>query len=137
MVAAGVVSMSRIRAELKYTRSHEWLKPMPDGVIEIGLSDHAQQTLGDLVFVELPEVGRSLGVGEACAVVESVQAASDIYAPVAATVVAINTLLAQAPELINLDPYGRGWILRLKPTAQGIDPGLLSEHDYQVLAAAG
>ena len=127
--------MTRIPAELKYTRSHEWLKPMADGSIEIGLSDHAQQSLGDLVFVELPEVGRSLGVGEACAVVESVRAASDIYAPLAATVVAINALLAEAPELINLDPYGRGWILRLKPTAQGIDAGLLSAHDYQVLAA--
>src|SRR6202050_1779138 len=124
MVSAGVVSMSRIRAELKYTRSHEWLKPMPDGVIEIGLSDHAQQPLGDLVFVELPEVGRSLGVGEACAVVESVQAASDIYAPVAATVVAVNVQLAESPELINQDPYGRGWILRLKPTAQVADSGL-------------
>jgi glycine cleavage system H protein len=129
------MSMTRIPAELKYTRSHEWLKPMADGSIEIGLSDHAQQSLGDLVFVELPEVGRSLGVGEACAVVESVRAASDIYAPLAATVVAINALLAQAPELINLDPYGRGWILRVKPTAQGIDAGLLSAHDYQVLAA--
>jgi glycine cleavage system H protein len=129
------MSMTRIPAELKYTRSHEWLKPMADGIIEIGLSDHAQQSPGDLVFVELPEVGRSQGVGEACAVVESVQAASDIYAPVAATVVAINALLAQAPELINQDPYGRGWILRLKPVAQGIDAGLLSAHDYQVLAA--
>jgi len=129
------MSMTRIPAELKYTRSHEWLKPMADGIIEIGLSDHAQQSLGDLVFVELPEVGRSLGVGEACAVVESARAASDIYAPLAATVVAINALLAQAPELINLDPYGRGWIVRLKPTAQGIDAGLLSARDYQVLAA--
>jgi glycine cleavage system H protein len=135
MAAAGVMSMTRMPAELKYTRSHEWLKPMADGIIEIGLSDQAQQTLGDLVFVELPEVGRSLGVGEACAVVESVQAASDIYAPVAATVVAINAQLAQTPELINQDPYGRGWILRLKPTARGIDAGLLSAHDYQVLAA--
>src|ERR1700722_4784925 len=127
--------MSNIPADLKYTRSHEWLKALPEGIVEIGISDHAQETLGDLVFVELPEVGRSLGVGEACAVVESVQAASDIYAPVAATVVAINAQLAQAPELINQDPYGRGWIMRLKPTTQGADAGLLSALDYQALAA--
>ena len=129
--------MSKIPADLKYTRSHEWLKSMPDGSIEIGISDHAQEALGDLVFVELPEVGRSLAAGEPCAVVESVKAASDIYAPVAATVVAINAQLAEAPELINQDPYGRGWLMRLKPTAQGADPGLLSALDYQALAAAG
>ena len=127
--------MSKIPADLKYTPSHEWLKAMPDGIIEIGISDHAQEALGDLVFVELPEVGRSLAAGEPCAVVESVKAASDIYAPVAATVVAINAQLVEAPELINQDPYGRGWIMRLKPTAQGDDSGLLSAHDYQVLAA--
>ena len=127
--------MSKIPADLKYTRSHEWLKALPEGIVEIGISDHAQESLGDLVFVELPEVGRSLAAGEACAVVESVKAASDIYAPLAATVVAINVELAAAPELINQDPYGRGWIMRLKPTAQGADAGLLSAHDYQALAA--
>jgi glycine cleavage system H protein len=129
--------MSNIPADLKYTRSHEWLKALPEGIVEIGISDHAQESLGDLVFVELPEVGRSLAAGEACAVVESVKAASDIYAPVAATVVAINAQLAEAPELINQDPYGRGWIMRLKPTAQGAASGLLSAVDYQALAAAG
>ena len=129
--------MSNIPADLKYTRSHEWLKALPDGIVEIGISDHAQESLGDLVFGELPEVGRSLAAGEACAGVESVKAASDIYAPVAATVVAINAQLAEAPELINQDPYGRGWIMRLKPTAQGAPSGLLSAHDYQALAAAG
>jgi glycine cleavage system H protein len=129
--------MSNIPADLKYTRSHEWLKALADGIVEIGISDHAQESLGDLVFVELPEVGRSVAAGEACAVVESVKAASDIYAPLAATVVAINAQLAQAPELINQDPYGRGWIMRLRPTAQGADSGLLSAHDYQLLAAGG
>ena len=129
--------MSNIPADLKYTRSHEWLKALPEGIVEIGISDHAQESLGDLVFVELPEVGRSLAAGEACAVVESVKAASDIYAPLAATVVAINVQLAEAPELINQDPYGRGWIMRLKPTASGAPSGLLSAHDYQALAAAG
>jgi glycine cleavage system H protein len=127
--------MSKIPANLRYTRSHEWLKELPEGIIEIGISDHAQESLGDLVFVEMPEVGRSLAAGEACAVVESVKAASDIYAPVAATVVAINAQLAEAPELINQDPYGRGWIMRLKPTTQGADAGLLSALDYQALAA--
>ena len=129
--------MSKIPPELKYTRSHEWLKALPEGIVEIGISDHAQESLGDLVFVELPEVGRSLAAGEACAVVESVKAASDIYAPMAATVVAINVQLAESPELINQDPYGRGWILRLKPTAQGADSELLSALDYQAFAAAG
>jgi glycine cleavage system H protein len=129
--------MSNIPADLKYTRSHEWLKTLPEGVVEIGISDHAQESLGDLVFVELPEVGRSLSAGEACAVVESVKAASDIFAPIAATVVAVNGQLAASPELINQDPYGRGWIMRLKPTAQGADPGLLSAPEYQAFAAAG
>jgi len=127
--------MSKIPAELRYTRSHEWLKTLPDGNVEIGISDHAQESLGDLVFVELPEVGRSLAAGEACAVVESVKAASDIYAPLAATVVAVNSQLAESPELINQDPYGRGWIMRLRPAAQGADAGLLSALDYQALAA--
>jgi glycine cleavage system H protein len=129
--------MSKIPADLKYTRSHEWLKALPEGIVEIGITDHAQESLGDLVFVELPEVGRSLAAGEACAVVESVKAASDIYAPLAATVVAINVQLAESPELINQDPYGRGWIMRLRPTAQLADSGLLSALDYQALAAAG
>ncbi len=129
--------MSRIPAELKYTRSHEWLKSLPDGNVEVGISDHAQESLGDLVFVELPEVGRSLSAGEACAVVESVKAASDIYAPLAGTVVAVNSQLTGAPELINQDPYGRGWIMRLKPTVQGAAPELLSALDYQALAAEG
>ena len=129
--------MSEIPPELKYTRSHEWLKTLPDGTVEIGISDHAQQTLGDLVFVELPEPGRILAAGEACAVVESVKAASDIYAPIAATVVAVNAQLAETPELINQDPYGRGWIMRLRPSTPAADSGLLSARDYQLLAAQG
>lgn len=129
--------MSRIPTELKYTRSHEWLKPLPDGTVEIGISDHAQEALGDLVFVELPALGRRLAAGEACAVVESVKAASDIYAPIAGTVVATNEQLAQAPELVNRDPYGGGWMMRLKPqAAEAIaDASLLSPQDYQTVAA--
>ena len=129
--------MSRIPPELKYTRSHEWLRSLPDGNVEIGISDHAQEELGDLVFIELPQVGRRLASGEACAVVESVKAASDIYAPIAGTVVATNEQLAQAPELVNRDPYGSGWLMRVKP-AQPLGPeGLLSAQDYSALAEEG
>ncbi|HWG77155.1 MAG TPA: glycine cleavage system protein GcvH [Steroidobacteraceae bacterium] len=133
--------MSRIPPELKYTRSHEWLRSLPDGSVEIGISDHAQEELGDLVFIELPQVGRRLASGEACAVVESVKAASDIYAPIAGTVLATNEQLAQAPELVNRDPYGSGWLMRLKPTQAQSEPqgntGLLSAQDYSTFAEEG
>jgi glycine cleavage system H protein len=129
--------MSRIPPDLKYTRSHEWLRTLPDGDVEIGISDHAQEALGDLVFIELPQVGRRLSAGEACAVVESVKAASDIYAPIAGTVLATNEQLAQSPELINRDPYGGGWLMRLKPTQGAADPQLLSPADYTMLAEEG
>src|ERR1700689_5897634 len=109
--------MSNIPPALKFTRSHEWLKPLSDGTVEMGISDHAQHQLGDLVFVEMPDIGRSLKAGEACAVVESVKAASDVYAPIAGTVVAVNAKLATAPELINQAPYGDGWLMKLKPAA--------------------
>lgn len=125
--------MSKYPADLKYTRSHEWVKQLADGNVEIGISDHAQEALGDLVFVELPEVGRTLKAGEACAVVESVKAASDVYAPVAGTVVAVNDALSGAPELINQDAFGGGWILRVKPQA-GVAADLLSAQQYQALA---
>jgi glycine cleavage system H protein len=126
--------MSKIPADLKYTSSHEWLKELPDGDVEIGISDHAQEALGDLVFVELPEVGRTLTAGEACAVVESVKAASDIFAPIAGTVVAVNEQLARTPELVNRDPYGGGWMMRLKPVAPAVSMPLLSARDYQLVA---
>ncbi len=129
--------MSKIPTELKYTTSHEWLRQLPDGTVEIGISDHAQEQLGDLVFVELPELGRRLSAGEPCAVVESVKAASDIYAPIAGTVVATNDKLAQAPELVNHDPYGEGWLMRLKPQAPLAGTELLSAQDYQAVAAKG
>jgi glycine cleavage system H protein len=129
--------MSDIPAELRFTRSHEWVRQLPDGSSEIGISDHAQRALGDLVFVELPEVGRSLSVGEACAVVESVKAASDVYAPIAGTVVAINDQLRQTPELINREPYAGGWLLRLRPEVPGEGSGLLSASDYRVFEAQG
>ncbi len=106
--------MSNVPQELKYTQSHEWVLASEDGQATIGITDHAQELLGDMVFVELPEIERELDAGEECSVVESVKAASDVYAPVAGTVVAVNERLADAPELINEDPYGEGWMFRLQ-----------------------
>jgi glycine cleavage system H protein len=128
--------MSNIPNDLRYTKSHEWLRSLPDGSIEIGISDHAQAALGDLVFVEVPEAGRVLAAGDACAVVESVKAASDVYSPVGGAVIAGNELLATQPELINTDPYGQGWILRLRPSGDAAD--LLDAKAYAAeVAAAG
>jgi glycine cleavage system H protein len=129
--------MENVPADLKYARSHEWLREQADGTVEVGISDHAQHALGDLVFVEVPSVGRTLQQGEAFAVVESVKAASDVYAPVAGTVVAVNAELAKTPELINQDPYGSGWIVRLKPSAAPAAAGLLDASAYASLAEAG
>jgi len=129
--------MSNVPTDRKYARSHEWVREQADGTVEVGISDHAQHSLGDLVFVEVPEVGRILQQGEACAVVESVKAASDVYAPVAGTVVAVNQALAQAPELVNQDPYGEGWIMRLKPSTALAAADLLNAEAYATLAAAG
>ena len=126
--------MSNVPADLKYARSHEWLREHADGTVEIGISDHAQQALGDLVFVEVPETGRSLAAGDACAVVESVKAASDVYSPIAGEVTSGNPKLATEPELINRDPYGAGWIMRLKP-AGGAATETLDAKAYE--AAAG
>ncbi len=106
--------MSNIPADLKYTRSHEWLRLNTDGTAVIGITDHAQDQLGDMVYVEVPDTGRSLAAGEACAVVESVKAASDVYAPLAGEVLEGNAGLADAPEAVNQDPYGSGWLLKLK-----------------------
>ncbi len=129
--------MSNVPTDRKYARSHEWAREQADGTIEVGISDHAQHSLGDLVFVEVPEVGRTLVQGEACAVVESVKAASDVYAPVAGTVVAVNQALAQAPELVNQDPYGGGWIMRLKPSGALAAADLLNAEAYATLAESG
>ena len=129
--------MSNVPADLRYARSHEWLRELADGTVEIGISDHAQRALGDLVFVEAPAVGRTLAAGEACAVVESVKAASDVYSPVAGEVVAVNEALVKAPELINQDPYGAGWIWRLRPAAALAAAGLLDASTYAAVAAAG
>ncbi len=129
--------MSLVPADLQYTKSHEWLRTLPDGSVEIGITDHAQQSLGDLVFVEVPETGRSLAAGDACAVVESVKAASDVYSPLAGEVTAGNPLLATRPELINRDPYGEGWILRLKLRGGAAAAETLDAAAYEAALAAG
>ncbi len=125
--------MSELPGDLRYTSEHEWLRPEEDGSVTIGITDHAQSALGDLVYVELPEVGQDLEVGGEMAVVESVKAASDVYAPVSGSVLAVNEDLADDPERINADPYGQGWIIRLQPT-DGIDSGETMDPDtYQSL----
>jgi len=103
--------MSDIPQDLKFAESHEWVRDEGAGLVTVGISDHAQEALGDLVYVEVPEVGATVTVGDACAVVESVKAASDVYSPVDGEVVAVNEALADAPELINSEPYGEGWIM--------------------------
>lgn len=108
--------MSSIPSNLKYLDSHEWARVESDGTVTVGISDHAQGALGDLVFVETPEVGRALKKGGAAAVVESVKAASDVYSPVSGEVIAANGALSGSPELVNSDPYGEGWLFKLKPS---------------------
>jgi glycine cleavage system H protein len=128
--------MSNIPADLKYTKSHEWVRTLANGNVEAGITDHAQGALGDLVFVEVPEAGKAFKTGDSFAVVESVKAASDVYSPVAGSVVEGNPALGSQPELINSEPYGGGWIARVKP--DGAPQGLLSAAEYQAhLAAEG
>ena len=128
---------SKIPADLRYTQSHEWVRTDADGTLTIGVTDHAQHALGDVVFVETPQAGRVLAAGEACAVVESVKAASDVYAPLAGTVVAGNAALADAPEKVNADPYGDGWLWRLAPAADAAGAPLLDAAGYEKLLAGG
>jgi glycine cleavage system H protein len=119
-----------VPADLKYTADHEWLRVEADGSLTVGITDHAQAALGDLVFIELPKPGRKVAAQEACAVVESVKAASDVYAPVAGEVVAVNGALDGAPEIVNQDPYA-AWLFRLKPESAGALAGLLDAAAYQ------
>jgi glycine cleavage system H protein len=126
--------MSEVQDGLRYTRDHEWIRTEADGSVVIGITDHAQHQLGELVFVELPEVDRQLKAGEACAVVESVKAASDVYAPVSGTVLAVNDGLGSEPARVNGSPFGEGWLFRLKP-AGSLD-GLLDAAAYRDLVAA-
>ncbi|NLF54844.1 MAG: glycine cleavage system protein GcvH [Thauera phenolivorans] len=122
--------MSNIPTDLKYTKSHEWIRTEADGTLTVGVTDHAQEALGDVVFLELPEAGRKVTAGEACAVIESVKAASDIYAPVAGEIVAANDAAVDAPESLNADAYG-AWLFRIKPE-DGTDlAGLLDAAGYE------
>jgi glycine cleavage system H protein len=128
--------MSDIPAELHYTKTHEWARVLPDGLVEIGITDHAQHALGDLVFVEVPEMGRRVSPRDPLAVVESVKAASDVYSPVVGEVQAVNTTLASEPECINREPYGAGWIARIRPDEVDSVRALLSASDYGKLLQA-
>ena len=127
--------MSNVPSDLKYTKSHEWVRDNGDGTVTIGITDHAQELLGDLVFVETPEVGASFGAEDACAVVESVKAASDVYSPLAGEVVEANDTLGDAPETINNDAYGEGWIFKLRLENAGDLGGLLDAGAYNQLLA--
>ena len=122
--------MSKIPSELKYAKSHEWVRVEGD-VVVVGITDHAQAALGDLVFVEPPKAGRKLGAGEACAVVESVKAASDVYAPIAGEVTESNAALADAPETLNTDPYAAGWLWKMKPANPADVAQLLDAAGYE------
>ncbi|MGE0115306.1 MAG: glycine cleavage system protein GcvH [Steroidobacteraceae bacterium] len=128
--------MSNIPAELKYLASHEWARVEADGTLTVGISDHAQAALGDLVFVETPEVGRKVKAGEAFAVVESVKAASDVYSPVSGEVLAVNEALGATPELINQSPYGEGWLMKIRPSDASELARLLDAAAYQSVADA-
>jgi glycine cleavage system H protein len=123
--------MSELPGDLQYTSDHEWLRREDDGNVTVGITDHAQSALGDLVYVELPEVNQEVESGGDMAVVESVKAASDVYAPIGGTVVAVNDALTDDPEAINNDPYGEGWIVKLEPS--GDEGELLSPDAYQAL----
>ena len=122
--------MSDIPGDLKFLSSHEWARVESDGTITIGISDHAQDLLGDIVFVELPEVGQSVDAENDTAIVESVKAASDIYSPLSGEVIEVNSLLEDQPEIINSSPYEDGWFYKLTPSDMGELDNLLSPKDY-------
>jgi glycine cleavage system H protein len=128
--------MSEIPNELKYASSHEWARLEEDGSVTVGITDHAQQALGDVVYVEHPEVGQTVSAGSEAGVVESVKAASDIYAPVSGTIAAVNDALEDAPETVNQDPYGDGWFFRIEPDDAGELDDLLDAEAYGDLCEA-
>ena len=125
--------MSELPGDLLYTAEHEWLRREDDGTVSIGVTDHAQSALGDLVYVELPEVGQDVENGGDMAVVESVKAASDVYSPIDGTVAAVNEALADDPETINSDPYGDGWIVKVTPSGDIDESALMTPDAYQAL----
>ena len=124
--------MSQTPSELKYASSHEWARLEEDGTVTIGITDHAQEALGDVVFVELADEGASLAAGDDAGVVESVKAASDIYAPVGGEVIAVNEQLDEAPETVNADPYNDGWFFKLQPSDTAELENLLDAEAYQL-----
>lgn len=125
--------MTDLPQTLAYTATHEWVRTEPDGSVVFGITDHAQHALGDIVYVELPAPGRSVKAGEPCVVVESVKAAADVYAPLPGTVLAVNEALTGAPEQVNAQPYGAGWLVRLQPAGSA---ELLTAAQYQATLAA-
>jgi glycine cleavage system H protein len=131
----GDLKMSETPTELKYAKTHEWARNEGDGTITVGITDHAQDQLGDLVFVELPEVGAEVAAGGDCAVVESVKAASDIYSPVAGEIIAVNGELEEAPEMVNEEPYGTGWLFKVKMADASELDALLDADGYTASVA--
>jgi glycine cleavage system H protein len=127
--------MSNVPSELKYAKSHEWLNVAADGTATVGITDYAQNSLGDITFVQLPKVGASLKAGETFGVVESVKAASDVYMPVAGTIVEVNQALDNNPENVNSGPYADGWMLKIKLANPGDESALLSAEDYVKLTS--
>ena len=127
--------MSNVPANLRYTKSHEWVEKMEDGTFRVGITDHAQDLLGDMVYVEVPEIGSTVKAAEECAVVESVKAASDVYSPLSGEIIAVNETLHDKPDTVNRDPYGEGWIFRLKPVNAGEWDTLLDADTYLGIAA--
>ena len=125
--------MSQIPNELKYAHSHEWVRAEGNGEYTIGITEHAQELLGDMVFIDLPEVGREVNLGDDCAVAESVKAASDIYTPLSGTIVAVNEDLDGSPELVNSEPYTDGWLFRIKASNENELNDLLNAEGYQTL----
>ena len=123
--------MSNIPSDLRYATTHEWVRPEGDGTFTVGISEHAQELLGDMVFVELPDVGATVSAGDDIAVAESVKAASDVYAPIGGEIVGVNEELEDSPELVNSDPFGDGWLFRIKADdAQEVE-GLLDAEGYE------
>lgn len=127
--------MSEIPGQLKFTRDHEWVREHDDGTVEVGITDHAQTALGDLVFIELPDKGGNFAAHDACCVVESVKAASDVYCPLAGTIVSTNEALTEKPELVNNNPYGEGWLFQLRPDLPSELESLLNDEEYERLLA--
>ncbi|EAS43424.1 glycine cleavage system protein GcvH [Photobacterium profundum] len=125
--------MSYVPSELRFSNTHEWVRSEGDGIYTVGITDHAQALLGDMVFIDVPDVDSDTEVGEDCAVAESVKAASDIYAPLTGVVVAVNEELSDSPELVNSDPYGDGWLFQIKAEDDGEFDDLLDPEGYQSL----